>query len=96
MIDLETADLITLRDAAKLVPGRPHVSTLVRWSRGLKCGRRLVLVKIGGRLFTSRKLLREFLAMPTNDPIAVVRTEVSRNRQEQLARIDRQLTKEGL
>jgi hypothetical protein len=97
MIDLQedNEDILSLAEAAKSLPGRPHLSTLVRWARGMKDGRRLATVKIGGRVYTSRESLQIF-ATPTNGPVAANGAEMSRNRQEALARVDRQLGKEGL
>jgi hypothetical protein len=61
MIDSSKEDLKLLVHAAELVPGRPHVSTLVRWAmRGVR-GRRLETVVIGGRRFTSVEAIRRFI-----------------------------------
>jgi len=49
MIDITTETLLSLLDAAKQLPGRPHVSTLYRWRiRGVR-GVRLETVLVGGR-----------------------------------------------
>lgn len=55
-------DLMTLDEAAKLLPGQPHVSTLHRWrGRGIR-GVRLTTVRIGGRRYVSRTSLEQFAA----------------------------------
>ena len=95
MIDLVTHHLITLREAAQRLPGRPSISSLVRWSRGLRDGRRLSTVKIGGRLFTSLEALQAFAA-PTRGNVSMASTPMTAARHEKLARIDRQLDQEGL
>jgi hypothetical protein len=60
MIDIEKEHLLLLSEAHEAVPGRPHVSTLIRWwRRGLK-GKKLETVLIGGRRFTSAEALRRF------------------------------------
>jgi Protein of unknown function (DUF1580) len=57
--------LITLPEAARLLPGRPHVSTLWRWvSRGCR-GIRLETLAIGRHRFTSREALERFAAATT-------------------------------
>jgi hypothetical protein len=61
------ADLLTLRDAAKLLPprrggSRIAISTLWRWaSRG--CGGvRLEIIRVGGVAYTTREAIAEFVA----------------------------------
>lgn len=60
-IDIETERTISLTEAAKSLPGRPHVSTLWRWVREGRRGVRLETVAVGGRRFTSREALRRFV-----------------------------------
>ena len=58
MIDITTETLLSLLDAAKQLPGRPHVSTLYRWRiRGVR-GVRLETVLVVGRRFTSKEALQ--------------------------------------
>lgn len=57
--------LITLAEACKRVPGRPHASTLWRWCRkGVvsRGGDRVHLrhVRMGSRVFTSNSWIEEF------------------------------------
>lgn len=64
MIDLYSETVISLRDAAKSLPGRNgrkvHISTLYRWTtRGLK-GVRLETVHVGGIVCTSQEALQRF------------------------------------
>lgn len=60
-----TEQLLTLAAAAKALPGRPHISTLLRWGRVGVHGVRLALVKVGGRWAVSRAALDEFIAATT-------------------------------
>lgn len=65
MIDL-SEDLISLIEASKILPGRPHISTLFRLAspRGLR-GVRLETLLVGGRRWTSRQALARFVAAST-------------------------------
>lgn len=56
---------ITLSQAAALLPGRPHLSTLHRWRLGGIRGVRLQTALVGGRRFTTRQWLDEFIAKTT-------------------------------
>lgn len=49
---------LTLQEAAKLLPGRPHINTLRRWAdQG-----RLRTFRMGRKICTTRVALNEFLA----------------------------------
>ncbi len=95
MIDIATEHLISLKEAAKSLPGRPHLSTLIRWSRGMKDGRRLAIAKIGGRVYTSTESLARFVES-ANNPMANVNSEISKSHQAKLDQLDRELDAEGL
>ena len=61
----EFQDLITLTEAAKLLPGRPSVNCVWRWCRKGVLGRNLEHVhlqhvRMGGKIFTRREWLLEF------------------------------------
>ena len=60
---LATEDLITLRDAAKLVPGpkRVHYSTCFRWATDGLRGNKLDTVLIAGVRYTTEQELTRFL-----------------------------------
>jgi hypothetical protein len=61
MIDLSTETLVPWQQAAKHVPGQPHISTLHRWRlKGVK-GHRLETLSVGGRRFTSREAIDRFI-----------------------------------
>ncbi len=55
-------ELLSVAEAAKILPGRPNVATVWRWiSRGCK-GIRLEVFRSGGRTYTSRQALERFSA----------------------------------
>lgn len=54
-------DWMTLRQAAKELPTRPHVSTVYRWCLKGCRGMRLEHQRIGGRIIVSREGLRRFI-----------------------------------
>lgn len=59
-------DFLSPKDAAKIIPGRPHISTVWRWmNRGVR-GRRLRSTLIGGRRYIPREAIREFLTAPSD------------------------------
>jgi hypothetical protein len=65
MCNLQLETLVALCQAGKLLPGRPHVSTLYRWHlRGIR-GIRLETILIGGRRYTSQEALERFFAATT-------------------------------
>lgn len=56
-----TCDYMRLTAAAELIPERPHVSTLRRWTKQGVRGVRLKSCLIGGRRYTSKLWLDEFV-----------------------------------
>ena len=57
--------VLTLTEAAKLLPGRPHISTLHRWrTRGVH-GVKLITEKVGGRRVVAIGDLEAFIAATT-------------------------------
>ena len=56
------ADYILLSEAAKIIPGRPHQSTIWRWAiRGVR-GVKLETIQAGKRRFTTKEAIDQFLA----------------------------------
>lgn len=73
MIQHETK--LTLTEAAKRSPGRPHASTLWRWCREGLHGVRLEYVRFGRRIFTSTEALDRFAqALADTDSVGRSRT----------------------
>jgi hypothetical protein len=92
MIDLEREELITLAEASKMLPGRPSLQTLWRWRRRpsrASGGRTLEVVRIGGKVFTSRSALARFAAQEGGDVSPTIRTP--RQRDRDIERAEREL-----
>jgi hypothetical protein len=54
--------LLTLEQAAARLPGRPHVSTVARWTlHGIR-GVRLPSIKVGGRRFIDERAIASWIA----------------------------------
>jgi hypothetical protein len=68
MIDIHAEELVLLKEAAKLLPGRPHLATLYRWADekagGFK-GIVLSTVYVGSKRFTSKQALQQFVEAVT-------------------------------
>lgn len=60
-LDLLTEDVISVSQAAREIPGRPHFSTVWRWANRGIGGTKLATVNVGGRIFTSRQAVNRFL-----------------------------------
>jgi len=93
MIDPNTEHLITLKQAARQLPGNVHLSTLHRWRmRGVK-GVKLETLMIGGRRYTSVEALSRFFERTTQ----AADGEVAKPRAAELKRrVERQLDEAGL
>ncbi len=92
MIDIETEQLIPLRDIPKILPKRSsgkriHISAVYRWvQRGL-AGRTLETVKIGGTRYTSQEAMQRFAEGTDHKrPETTSRNRSSKQRQEALRR----------
>ena len=64
-IDIHREHLLTFPQAAKRLPGHPHLSTLHRWRLHGVRGTRLETCRIGGKRFTSREALERFALATT-------------------------------
>lgn len=81
------SQLLTFREAAKLLPGRPHVSTIHRWRlRGIR-GVKLQTVRVGGRRYVSAGSLARFIAETTRaaDASAESPVDADQNRSSRAA-----------
>ena len=68
---------VTLTQAARLVPGRPNVSTLWRWCRRGLNGIRLEYVRFGRKIYTTSEALDRFaIALAAAD----LQTDIHRNK----------------
>ena len=61
---MDTDLYLSLRDAAREIPSRPHINTLRRWILRGSRGRKLEAKMIGGRWFTTRDAIKRFLENP--------------------------------
>mgnify|MGYP001051795030 FL=1 len=52
-IDFQNETLCSIKEAAKLFPGRPHIATVWRYVHHGVHGQRLETIKVGGKRFTS-------------------------------------------
>ena len=97
MIDLFCETPLSLTEAAKSLPGRPHVCTLHRWRlRGVR-GTRLETVMVGGRRYTTSESLARFFAAITAASSGVpppIRTCKQRQRAIEAAELE--LSKAGI
>jgi len=64
-MDVFSQPVITLTEAAKRLPGRPHVSTLHRWRKRGVGGVKLKTQKLGGRRVVAVSDLEEFIEAVT-------------------------------
>ena len=96
MIDTQNETIITLTEAARLLPrrraGRPvHVSCLYRWAQIGCRGVRLEIVQIGGTKCTSREAMQRFFdsltAQSEGQPVAPPPRSKSRRKQIEAAEI---------
>ena len=60
MIDIYAEHVFPLKDSPKHIPGRPHISTVVRWAQRGCRGIRLETALIGGIRYTSREAVQRF------------------------------------
>lgn len=91
-MQFDDPDLLSLREAAEVVPGSPSPSTLWRWAmRGHK-GVRLEHLCIGGKLFTSRRALQNFFEQTTSRQ---TRQPKRNGRAKRLDAVDEQLRSLG-
>ena len=91
MIDINAEDVLTLRDAAKVLPRRrrgrkPHLSTLVRWSICGIRGVRLETIRVGGTLCTSREAHQRFCERLSSPHESPSRPSATRQRSVQKAK----------
>src|SRR5689334_3723371 len=71
---VDFAELISLKEARALLPGRPDVSTLYRWSLSGCRGIKLEYRRIGRRIFTTKSWLDRFMREMTARDVANLST----------------------
>ena len=97
MIDINSESLLSMTDASREFPGRPHVSTLWRYAQTGCRGVKLETIRCGGRRFTSREALERFTRAVT---VAVdgpgVNIPTPTPRQADLRRAEEKLDRAGI
>ena len=97
MIDTVKEKLVTIADAPKEIPGRPHVATVRRWFDKAICGQKLETVLIGGRRYTSQEALQRFFERSTQASAGEeISTRSAGQRKQDIARAERKLTAAGI
>ncbi|QDV75376.1 DUF1580 domain-containing protein [Botrimarina mediterranea] len=92
----DNSGYLTLPAASATLPGRPHVATLHRWrTRGVR-GVRLRTCLIGGRRYTTREWLREFIEATTAEDAGAPRASDSPRRESEIAAAERCLKAAGI
>lgn len=61
MAATKISDSYTMREAARMIPGQPHVATLRRWARKGVYGTSLKTFRLGRREFVHAAELERFL-----------------------------------
>lgn len=74
MVFSSLKESLTLIEAAKLLPGRPHANTLRRWATRGYNGVILRTFRVGRRVCTSQAYIEQFMAEcsgeePTSGPV---------------------------
>jgi hypothetical protein len=92
-----SSDYLSLSQAARELPGRPHISTLHRWRQRGVSGVKLQTCVVGGRRYTTREWLLEFQVATTAardgqrpDP------QPFGNREADILRAERELEQDGV
>ena len=102
MIDPNTETVISLNEAAKVLPRRrrgktPNVSCLYRWTNTGCKGVVLEWIQIGGTRCTSREALRRFFeALTSQQTGGIPATRSPTQRSRDIAAVERELDKAGL
>ena len=65
MVDISLETVVSLTEATRFLPGRPHLSTLHRWRLCGVRGVRLETFLCGGKRFTSHEALARFFKATT-------------------------------
>jgi hypothetical protein len=97
MIDITQEELISITQAASIIPRRRagrkcHIATIYRWiQRGVK-GVRLEAIQVGGTRCTSSEALQRFFNALSNFP-APYTAPIPSQRKRMLEEVDRELDK---
>lgn len=86
-------DVIPLKAASALLPGQPHLSTLIRWTTRGACGRKLETLKIGHKRYVTREALLRFVEQT---PVQETPPRTARQRQRAVSSARKSLEKMGV
>lgn len=96
-IDITSESPVTVTQAAKLFPNRPHVASVWRWILNGLNGINLESVKIGGRRYTSREAIQRFIERTTAlADQKEVPVRCARQRTSAVDAAESELSKEGI
>ena len=94
-IDIETEEMVPITRSPMHIPGRPHISTVVRWcTRGVR-GLVLESVIVGGRRFTSVEALSRFVAHLSSPGVATS-SRVTQQQRAEMEAVERRLDGHGI
>ena len=95
-IDIQNEEVLSIAEAAKLLPGRPNVRTVWRWlDRGCR-GCRLESVLVGGRRYTSVEAVFRFLEAINSSDGPATSPAASRARKRAIEAAERELAEAGI
>ncbi len=90
-------DLISIKQAAKLIPTRPHIATIWRWIEHGCRGHKLQSWLVGGQRFTSRDAIEDFFAKLNPETAQTpIPTSTPKKRQREIDRAEKDLAEMGL
>jgi hypothetical protein len=69
MIDPYAESMLPIADAPKQFPGDPALGTVWRWSKHGVGGKKLDVLHIGGRVWTSKEAIRRFIEAGTSETV---------------------------
>ncbi len=100
MIDSMTEELLTLAEAARVVPSKSgrgvNASTVWRWALRGVSGTRLDVLRIGGKTYTSRQALQKFYEKCTASAMGVTQTATPAIRRKAAEAAERELEADGI
>ena len=88
------AEILTLSEAAAMLPGQPHLSTIIRWAQRGCNGRKLPTIRVGSRSYVKKSELLLFVEPNVTADTASTRTP--QQRQRAVAKAKASLKKAGV
>ncbi len=95
-IDINSEQILTVAEAARLLPGRPSTRTVWRWlDRGVRHVK-LESVLVGGRRFVSKESINRFLESINQPDVQRTSPAVAAKRKRAIKRAEKELQEAGL